>query len=308
MKQKTVIGGFATLLLVSVACATMAFNQIIVAIFGTGNPDDGWTTNSGSDITPAISASTVEGPTVALRAKNREDASTANASGVYLEPAGLQAPNNNRARWNFEFSIDSGGQFLSENFDYYLGIDMDHSTGVNFTVVNALTFFGDNSYGTSLTLNSQGVEGPASSLASTSTIAQQSQNVVFYGLTTGNATWDYELYVVAKGAGANGARVTTTAITVVVGAGGPPPPDADSDGVPDGIDQCPGTISGHAVDTHGCSVQDLIDRCAVEHSANHGEYVSCVVELAKKLFNQGRITKAEKNYIVKSAAQSDIGK
>jgi len=34
----------------------------------------------------------------------------------------------------------------------------------------------------------------------------------------------------------------------------PPPPDADGDGVPDALDQCPGTTLGTTVDASGCPV------------------------------------------------------
>jgi hypothetical protein len=276
--------------------AALSFNQVIVAIFGAGNPDTGWTADSDGNVV------------LALRAKNRENASTVNASGVYAMPAGLQAPNNNRARWNWESSINSGTNVLSA-YDYYLEIDMDRSTGISNLVVNALTFFADNSYGNDSTLNGQGLEGPASTYASIYNIAQQSQNIVFYGLdATLDSTFTYTLYAVPAGAGVNGARIATVSITVIVGAGGPLPPDSDNDGVPDSVDQCPGTIAGHAVDAQGCSVQDKINQCAEENPADHGEYVACVVGKANALFKAGIITQAERKFIINTAAQSDIGK
>ena len=132
---------------------------------------------------------------------------------------------------------------------------------------------------------------------------------MFYGLDANiDATFSYTLYAVAAGAGPNGARIATVGITVVVGAGGPPPPDADGDNVPDSVDQCPDTVSGHAVDSQGCSVQDLIDKCAAENSSDHGEYVSCVVELANRLFKEGKIPQSERKFIITTAAQSDVGK
>lgn len=295
MKTKSAV--FLSLLMAAgTLVAALSFNQNIVAIFGAGNPDTGWTADSDGDVI------------LGLRAKNREDASTANTSGVYSEPTGLQQPNNNRARWNWEFSINSGVNVLNA-YDYYIEIDTDRSTGITKLVVNALTFFADNSYGNGSTLNGQGVEGPAATYASVYNIAQQSQNIVFYGLdATLDSTFTYTLYAVAAGAGPNGARILTTSITVVVGAGGPPPPDSDNDGVADNIDQCPGTIAGHAVDAQGCSVQDKIDQCADENPADHGEYVACVVGKANSLFKAGTITQSERKYIINTAAQSSIGK
>lgn len=296
-KMKKTASTIAMLMVANVAMAALSFNQSIVAIFGGGNPNDGWTVSNDA------------GLQLALRAKNRETASTANASGVYSEPTGLQAPNNNRARWNWEWSISSGTVPLN-TFDYYVKIDLDPSTGTNFLIVNALTFWSDNSYGTSATLNGQGLEGPASTYAGTSTVAQQSQNIMFYPGqdATLNATYSYELYAVASGDGENGAKLSRVAITVVVGAGGPLPPDGDNDGVPDSQDHCLTTNPGEAVDEHGCSVQDLINEIAAQNPADHGEYVSGVVELANRLFKEGRITQLERKFIIKTAAQSDIGK
>ena len=290
-----------SLLLTMTVCTVMAalsYDQIITAIFGSGNPDTGWATASDTSMV------------LALRAKNRETASTANASGVYNMPAGYQAPANTRARWNFEWSIKVIGGVISD-YDYYLGIDNDPSIAPVFNYIDP-QLIPDNSYGNDFTPNGAGVEGTAAALASDNNIVQQSHNITFYpflGFDPNlDATYDFVLYAVAKGAGVNGARLMTVAIQVVVGAGGPPPPDTDGDGVPDYVDQCPTTIAGDAVDVNGCSVQDIINKCAVENSASHGDYVACVVEKANELFKAGTITKDERKFIITTAAQSDIGK
>lgn len=272
-----------------------SYNQVITAIFGSGNPDTGWTTATDGNVV------------LALRAKNRETASTLNVSGIYAEPVGLQAPNFNRARWNWEFSVNSGTNKL-DAYEFYLEVDVDRSTGISNMVVAALSF-PDNSYGDNSTANGQGVEGTSGTYASLYNISQQSQNIVFYGLNaTLDSTFSYSLYAVAAGAGPNGNRLATVGITVIVGAGGPPPPDGDGDGVPDSVDACPNTSPGHAVNAQGCSVQDQIDACASENASDHGEYVSCVVEKANALFKAGTITQTERKYIINTAAQSSIGK
>src|SRR6266478_2571693 len=55
--------------------------------------------------------------------------------------------------------------------------------------------------------------------------------------------------------------------------------DADADGVPDSLDQCPGTPAGAVVDASGCSI-DQIAPCSGPASGgtwkNHGQYVSAV--------------------------------
>src|SRR5206468_6900736 len=62
------------------------YNENITAIFGTGNPDTGWT------------ADTENGLTLALRAKDRVTGSTSNLSGVY---SFATAAAGSRASWNY---------------------------------------------------------------------------------------------------------------------------------------------------------------------------------------------------------------
>lgn len=212
MKRQVIVLALITAAAVS-TWAAVAYNQSIVAIFGSGNPDTGWT------------ADTANGITVALRGKDRINSSTANINGVYgpyatgLDP-GATSP---RATWNWEFSINSGSVPLN-TYDYYVAIDSDRSQCINYTVVDALTNWTDNSYGFNTTANGQGVEGtsgPPNDYAATYTIAQQSQNLVFVG---GNpslpGTYNYELYAVEKGDGPSGVRLASVGITVVVGSGG----------------------------------------------------------------------------------------
>ncbi|PYJ08908.1 MAG: hypothetical protein DMF06_11635 [Verrucomicrobia bacterium] len=201
-----------TLISAATLSAWAAYNQNIIAIFGSGNPDIGWTTDTNNGIV------------LGLRGKDRVNSSTANINGVYGPYAtGVVPPNNNRATWNWEFSINSGSVNLS-TYDYYVGIDTDPSKCINYTVVDALTNWTDNSYGNNGTANGQGVEGtsgPTDNYATIYNIAQQSQNLVFAG---GNptlpGTYSYELYAVAKGNGPTGVRLASVGITVVVGTGG----------------------------------------------------------------------------------------
>lgn len=252
--------------LLSVATANaQVYNQNIVAIFGSGNPDTGWTEGSGPN-----------GLVLALRAKDRTTASTANTEGVYLEAVGVDPAHLNRAGWNFEISVNSGDVNL-DAYDYYLGVDTDTSVGVSNLVLNFLTGFSDNAYGNNSTPNGMGATGASSLYAPISNVAQQSQNIVFYGLNPNvDATYDYVLYAVAKGAGPDGKRIASVSITVVVGAG-------------------------------GATVQQLIDDLAVG-ATNHGDYVKSVDNLLKSLNDQGVINKKEKASYLSAAAQSSVGK
>jgi hypothetical protein len=87
--------------------------------------------------------------------------------------------------------------------------------------------------------------------------------------------------------------------------------DADGDGVPDDVDQCPDSPLGAIVNANGCSIAQLVP-CAGPFSGgkwkNHGDYVSAVTKEANKFLAAGLITGAQKGAIVAEAAQSNCGK
>lgn len=76
------ISCFLASFVVGLVVLGQSYNQSITAIFGSGNPDTGWTVNQAGNVM------------LALRAKNRVTASTFNEDGVYPEPAGLVPPIN----------------------------------------------------------------------------------------------------------------------------------------------------------------------------------------------------------------------
>ncbi len=191
------------------------YNQTITAIFGSGNPDSGWTTDTAS------------GVTLGLRAKNRTTGSTVNASGVY---SFATAPAT-RGLWNYEFSINSGTATLAQSgLTFWLSADTDSSMGVSYSTISPLTYWADNSYGNAGTGQGLGVEGTFAALGGANTIAQNSQNITFGDYPGGalaleqNATYDYLLF--AKDV--TGATVASVDIQVVVGNGGSRVPDAGS--------------------------------------------------------------------------------
>ena len=211
MKKKLLILTLTSVATLS-ALAAVIYNDNITAIFGSGNPDTGWTSDTSNGIQ------------LALRGKNRDDASTTNAAGVYSFPVGAPL----RGSWNYEFSINSdvtGNTIPLSTYDYYISVDNDASQCIRYTTVDALNYWMDSSYGNNDTANGQGVEGTAAALAATNNVAQNSENITFGDYpggpqTLGNATYNYELYAVEKGAGPNGARLASVGITVVVGTGG----------------------------------------------------------------------------------------
>jgi hypothetical protein len=219
MKKKFLILTLTSVAAVS-AFAAVLYNQNITAIYGTGNPNTGWTVDTSNGIE------------LGLRAKNRTDGSTTNAAGVYSFPVG--APT--RGAWNYEFSINSDrtdGTDPLSTYDYYISADGDASQCIRYTTVDALNYWADSSYGNNSTANGQGVEGTAATLAATNNVVQNSENITFGDYPggaqpLGNATYNYELYAVEKGAGPNGARLASVGITVVVGTGGAACPTPDT--------------------------------------------------------------------------------
>jgi len=86
--------------------------------------------------------------------------------------------------------------------------------------------------------------------------------------------------------------------------------DADSDGVADSLDQCPGTPAGAIVDANGCSI-DQIAPCSGPASGgtwkNHGQYVSAVARAVEEFVAQDLINADQAEEIVTQAAQSNCG-
>ena len=214
MKRKLLVLTLLSAAVLSVGAAVL-YNQTITAIYGSGNPNTGWT------------ADTSNGIQLALRGKGRDDGSTTNVAGVYSFPVG--APG--RGSWNYDFSINSdvtNGVNPLSTYDYYLSADNDPSECISYTTVNALTYWADNEFGNNSTANGAGTNGTAATspaLAATNNVAQNSENITFGDYPGGprplaNATYNYELYAVEKGAGPNGARLASVGITVVAGDGG----------------------------------------------------------------------------------------
>jgi hypothetical protein len=96
------------------------------------------------------------------------------------------------------------------------------------------------------------------------------------------------------------------------------PPDADGDGVPDDVDECPnsdlsatvvidGCNSGVAntLFPSGCAISDVVAACA-EGASNKGQFARCVSHATNDLKKAGTITGQQKNAIQSCAEQADI--
>jgi len=198
------------------ATVTISYNDTVTAINGTGNPDGYW--NSFLDTSLNLQLSLKAQTSIIGNPVSPND-----GAGTFQFPVGNK-PGSTKATWGYWFSINTNPSGAGVNnlnvYDFYLTFDTPATPGTFFTPVNVLTAFTDNAYGNNSTLNGQGTIGtPATSptLVLNNNIAQNAENISFSGLpTTLTGDYDFQLYAVASGAGANGARLGQVNMTVEV--------------------------------------------------------------------------------------------
>ena len=159
----------------------------ITAIFGTGNPNDGWAVNTSY----GPSGTQDNGVQLGLRAKTYGGAVSTNSGFDYYVEQGFSPLNPARSTWNLEFSINSdldgsanGLTTLvaasgNPKYRFELTLDLDSGAGVIASTVLPLSYWADNSLGNLGTANGAGVED---NTLSTHTIAQNSQNSLWLGV------------------------------------------------------------------------------------------------------------------------------
>jgi len=247
----------AVLALSAVAANAADANVTNNVIMGTGGTTNGnYTIGTGNNIE------------IGLRARERHDlvnnlptnVSGTNNNGSYNqnagEPPGFGGVGQNRARWNFDWSINtdqSGQGGVNVNaYTYLLSMDFDPGVGTNFQTfnpINGTTTCADHSFGNNLTLQSAGDEvvgnigpvignnkcGPlnvaADSIQYTTLLAgnnlvQNSWNYDFFDSVfffDPNAQGTYTIKLEAFGL-AGGAALASSLITVNVGASSVPEP------------------------------------------------------------------------------------
>jgi len=232
----------------AVANAALVHNQNVTnnVIMGTGIANGGFTTN------------TAGGVEVGLRARERYDLVTnlpsnvtgSNGDGTFNQNAGEPPgfPTSNRARWNFDWSINTGAARINA-YTYRLGIDFDAGFGTNFQIfnpINGTTACADHSFGNNGTAQSAGAEVPgnpgaplgldkcrAANLAAdaaayaafladpTVNLVQNSWNMDFFdgGAFTFDPTADGNYSFFLEAISATGGVVSRSDITVIVGTG-----------------------------------------------------------------------------------------
>lgn len=192
----------------------IAFDQNVTAnaIYGTGNDNGAWTVDRNN------------GVELGLRAKQRIPAANifnSAGNGTYNQSAGVGEAAG-RAKWNFEWSINSDYLGTSgiklDDLTYVLRIDTDPSAGTTFITFDPINVaFADHSFGDNTTAQSAGTEavdaaGYAALIAG-SNLAQQSWRPHFFFPINPNANGTYTFQLEAY-SGAN--LLAATAMDVVV--------------------------------------------------------------------------------------------
>ena len=206
----------AVILTGSGAANAVLFDQNITpdVIFGSGNPNGGWT------------VMTVDNVEVGLRAKVRFlPIFNSNGDGTYTHDAGFST--GTAATWNYEFAVNLNADGTStpartfSNYAVSLSIDTDPTAGVSFVTFNPLAIFNDNAYGDNSTANGAGDETAATNGSPDPFfVVQGSQNIGFGAFLDASipATWDFALTVV------NNATGSTSATSMVVNVNAIPEP------------------------------------------------------------------------------------
>jgi hypothetical protein len=81
------------------------------------------------------------------------------------------------------------------------------------------------------------------------------------------------------------------------------PIDKDGDGIPDYRDQCPNTPQGAIVDSHGCSLDQLVP--CTGNWRSHAQYVAAVRRVSNDFLAQRLITADQRAQIIQAAITSD---
>ena len=243
----------------------MSFDQNVTnnVIMGTG------ITNGGFTVDRVATGNPVDGQSIeiGLRARERHDLVTnlpsnvtgSQGNGKYNqnadEPPGFVGAGQNRARWNFDWSINTrasgalAGGAKVDDYTYRLGMDFDAGFGTNYQTFDLINLpCADHSFGDFSTAQSAGVEVPgnpgapiggskcgvANSVADSAAyallianneLAQNSWNFDFFDTAFAfdpTANGQYSIFLEAIGA--TGAVLARSSIDVIVGTGAVPEP------------------------------------------------------------------------------------
>jgi hypothetical protein len=211
------------------AHAALVYDAFVTndAIFGSGNANGGFTVDQASNVE------------LGLRAKIRYDVTdnlpkntyNSNGDGTYNHAVGAPASNPTRARWNFEWSINSdvsgtSGQKLGA-LTYVFGIDFDPGVAAVYQTFDFINVpVADHAFGTNATGNgggvTTGVPATYANYLNTYNLVQNSSNLDFVNEFFGqvfdpSVNGNYSFFLAAFDGAGN--RLARTDMTVIVGSG-----------------------------------------------------------------------------------------
>lgn len=208
---------------------TLLFDQNVTGnvIAGSGIANGGFTVDRSNNME------------IGLRARERYDLASnsptnvtgSNGDGSYQQNAGHPpALTNTRARWNFDWSINTDLSGTSgrkiEGLVYKLGMDFDAGVGTNFQEFDLINLtFADHSFGNNSTAQSAGVEATDAAgyaaLKAANNLVQNSWNYDFFDNISFpfNSDVDGTYTIFLQASDANGGLLARSEINVIVGNG-----------------------------------------------------------------------------------------
>jgi len=234
MKQNHLVYKLAAIALATVASAganaALAYDQSVTSnvIMGTGISNGGFTVDTANGIEVGLRARERYG----LVSNSPTGVTGSQGNGKYNQNAGEPPgfPSTNRARWNFDWSINTGNSAVNA-YTYRLGMDFDASFGTNYQTFDLINLaYADHSFGNNSTAQSAGAEAADnagySALLASNNLVQNSWNYDFFDGGAypfdPNTNGNYSIFLEAIGA--NGRTLARSDIEVIVGTGFVPEP------------------------------------------------------------------------------------
>lgn len=256
---------FATLLgatVLSAQAAPLIFDQNVTGNVIAGTPAQNPTPgNPGGINNGGFTVDRANNMEIGLRARERYDLASnsptqvtgSNGDGSYQQNAGHPGAQTTRARWNFDWSINSdlsgtSGRKLA-GLSYKLGMDFDAGVGTNFQMFDLINGVNpnpaagglavwDHSYGNNGTAQAQGTEASGATLGdalisynalkAANNLVQNSWNFDFYDTVNFpfNPDVDGTYTIFLQASDATGALLARSEINVIVGQGAQVPEPA----------------------------------------------------------------------------------
>jgi hypothetical protein len=194
---------------------TLTYNTTQTAINGYGNTDLGWSVYSSPTLTLATMAQW-NYPGYPDNATAPSDPNDGN--GTFIFPTGTKPPSLTRGNYDIWFSASTSTALAASGLDLYWSVTTT-GPGTAYGPI-PLSFYADSSYGDASTPNGGGTTGTYAAESGTYSLFQNAQDPSW--LINGydpnaNQIVSVDIYAVASGAGADGAKVGEVTSTINVG-------------------------------------------------------------------------------------------